>query len=137
MKKLMEKEKIVMRLIIPLTAILALIPIQSYAGSWNGWIYQNPYPTSNSLLAVKFVTPKKGWVAGEHGTILYTEDGGDIWEAQENGTEQELKSLSFINEKTGWAVGDSGVIVHTVDGGKSSFFQRGGTKIDIKQCFFY
>lgn len=64
--------------------ISILLPAISLAGSSNGWIYQNPYPTSNTLLAVKFVTPKKGWIAREKGTILYTEDGGDIWEAQEN-----------------------------------------------------
>ncbi len=90
----------------------------AHAGSWNGWVYQNPYPTANTLLAVKFVTPKKGWVAGEHGTILYTEDGGENWEAQESGTEQDLKSVAFVNEQQGWAVGDRGDIIHTADGGK-------------------
>ena len=89
-----------------------------HAGSWNGWIYQNPYPTSNTLLAVKFVTPKKGWLAGEHGTILYTEDGGENWEAQESGTEQDLKSVAFVNEKKGWAVGNGGIIIRTEDAGK-------------------
>ena len=64
--------------------ISILLPAISLAGSFNGWIYQNPYPTSNTLLAVKFVTPKKGWIAGEKGTILYTEDGGESWEAQES-----------------------------------------------------
>lgn len=98
---------------------LSFIPTLSLAGSSNGWIYQNPYPTSNTLLAVKFVTPKKGWIAGEKGTILYTGDGGDSWEAQESGTEEDLKSLAFVNEKIGWAVGNGGVIIHTENGGKN------------------
>lgn len=96
---------------------LSFIPTLSLAGPSNGWIYQNPYPTSNTLLAVKFVTQKKGWIAGEKGTILYTGDGGDSWEYQESGTEQDLKSLAFVNEKIGWAVGNGGVIIHTEDGG--------------------
>ena len=106
-------------MLVVLYALFSLIPTASHAGSWNGWIYQNPYPTSNTLLAVKFVTPKKGWVAGEQGTILYTEDGGDTWVAQESGTEKEIRSLSFVNEKEGWAVGSSGLIIHTNDGGKA------------------
>ena len=56
--------------------LLSSIPAVSSARSWNGWIYQDPYPTSNHLYAVKFVTPKKGWIAGEQGAILYTENGG-------------------------------------------------------------
>ncbi len=98
---------------------LAMVSKGNAGGSWNGWIYQDPYPTSNTLLAVKFVTPKKGWVAGEVGTILYTEDGGDTWEVQESGTEQPLSSITFINEKSGWAVGEYGIIIHTANGGKT------------------
>jgi photosystem II stability/assembly factor-like uncharacterized protein len=115
--------------------LLSSIPTASSAGSWNGWIYQNPYPTSNTLLAVKFVTPKKGWLAGERGTILYTKDGGDTWEYQESGTEQELKSIAFVNEKVGWAVGKYGVIIHTEDGGKTWAAQQ-GTKATLNCVFF-
>ncbi len=68
---------------------LGFNPVVSFAGSWNGWLYQNPYPTSNTLLAVKFATPKRGWIAEVQGTILYTEDGGETWEFQESGTEQD------------------------------------------------
>lgn len=105
--------------LIMIALFLGCIPVISFAGSWNGWIYQDPYPTSNMLMAVKFVTPKKGWVAGEVGTILYTEDGGETWETQESGTEQKLSSIFFVNEKIGWAVGEQGIIIHTDDGGKS------------------
>lgn len=108
----------------------------AYAGSWNGWVYQNPYPTSNTLLAVKFVTPQKGWIVGEKGTILYTEDGGENWEAQESGTEQDIKSITFVNEKTGWAVGNGGVIIHTEDGGKTWVSQEGSDTVALNKVFF-
>lgn len=110
--------KIIMSVVVAVF-IVSLIPGNSVAGPWNGWVYQNPYPTANTLLAVQFITPKKGWMTGEHGTILHTEDGGDSWEAQKSWTEEDIKSLSFINEKTGWAVGKRGVITHTEDGGKT------------------
>ncbi len=121
---------------------ISLVPIQSFGGSWNGWIYQNPYPTSNHLYAVKFVTPKKGWIAGEQGVILYTENGGETWEYQESGTEQTIKSLFFINERQGWAVGgesrtrEKGVIVHTEDGGKSWVQQQGDFNSPLNSVLF-
>jgi photosystem II stability/assembly factor-like uncharacterized protein len=114
---------------------LSFISPLPLAGSWNGWIYQNPYPTSNTLLAVKFVTPKKGWVAGELGTILYTEDGGENWEVQESGTEEDLMGVSFINEKSGWSVGEWGAIIHTEDGGKT-WSQQTDAKAILKSVFF-
>ncbi|MBI4688698.1 MAG: hypothetical protein HY754_00260 [Nitrospirae bacterium] len=104
--------------VIVFSIFLVVFASTTHAGNWNGWIYQNPYPTKNTLLAVKFITPQKGWVVGEHGTILYTEDGGENWEAQESGIEEDLKSVTFVNEKVGWTVGNGGVIIHTEDGGK-------------------
>ncbi len=137
MRLKMIKEKITKKWLAGFIAILlGMVPIKSFAGSWNGWIYQNPYPTANTLLAVRFVTPNKGWVAGEHGTMLYTEDGGENWEAQESGTEQELKGLSVVNEKTGWAAGNGGVIVHTDDGGKTWVSQGSATKATLNSVFF-
>jgi photosystem II stability/assembly factor-like uncharacterized protein len=108
------------RYLIPIMIVvfLAFSVSASLAGSWNGWIYQNAYPTANTLLGVKFVTPKKGWAVGTFGTILYTEDGGMNWELQESGTGQDLRAVTFVNEKVGWAVGNGGVILHTEDGGK-------------------
>lgn len=120
-----------------LVSIIAiLLPAISFAGSWDGWIYQNPYPTSNTLLAVKFITPQKGWIAGEKGTILYTEDGGNSWEAQESGTEQDIKSLAFINDKQGWAVGNGGVIIHTENGGKTWTSQGDVRVSSLNKVFF-
>lgn len=118
------------------TIFSILLPAISLAGSSNGWIYQNPYPTSNTLLAVKFVTPMKGWIAGEKGAILYTADGGDTWEAQESGTEADIKSIVFVNEKRGWAVGNGGTIIHTEDGGKTWAPQGGNETAALNKVFF-
>ncbi len=115
----MKKREFINKLfIIAAFMIVNLMPAKSNAGSWNGWIYQDPYPTSVNLFDVKFVTPLKGWITGKYGTILYTEDGGENWEAQESGTEEDLMRVSFVNEKMGWAAGRSGTIIHTEDGGK-------------------
>ncbi len=129
-------------IVLMVLTLLSSIPTASSAGSWNGWIYQNPYPTSNHLYAVKFVTPKKGWIAGEQGAILYTEDGGGAWEYQESGTEKTIKSLFFVNERQGWAVGgedrsrEKGVIIHTEDGGKTWIQQQGDFNSPLNRVFF-
>ncbi len=123
--------------IIIVIIFVCLLPIKSFARNWNGWIYQDPYPTSNTLLAVKFISPQKGWVAGENGTILATEDGGDTWDAQESGTEHFLSSIFFINDKIGWAVGVNGTIIHTSDGGKSWITQyKAETESALLKGFF-
>lgn len=114
---------------------ISLVPIQAIAGSWNGWIYQNPYPTSNTLLAVQFVTPKIGWMAGKYGTILHTKDGGENWEAQESGTTEMLKSIFFTDDRTGWIVGDKGIILHTEDSGKK-WIKLGKHNLSLNKVFF-
>ncbi len=57
--------------------------------------------------SVFFVTPLVGWVAGDHGTIIYTTDGGAHWTAQLGGdpaaAENPLDGLRFIDAQHGWA----------------------------------
>jgi len=126
-----------------LTAVIitAVYPIISFAGSWNGWIYQNPYPTSKALRSVRFITPQKGWIAGEEGTILYTENGGDTWAYQESGTKQWIVGLYFANERQGWAVGagnpnEKGVILHTENGGQAWVPQDGDFYSNLNSVYF-
>ena len=43
-----------------------------------------------------FLDAKHGWVIGEKGTILYTEDGGKNWDTQKSGTEARLNKMQFL-----------------------------------------
>lgn len=65
------------------------------------------YGEDINLGSVFFVTPLLGWVAGEHGTILQTTDGGANWTAQLGGdpasTDAPLGDLRFIDDRNGWA----------------------------------
>lgn len=138
-----------------LSSMLLFLATNFSAYSQNGWIYETEYPTSSTLLGVKFITPSKGWAVGTSGTIIYTEDGGVNWELQDSGTNQDLKAVAFVNEKVGWVVGNGGTIIHTMDGGKNwvkqesaNFHLRkaarqrnemvslGSEKIDIHKVFF-
>lgn len=46
---------------------------------------QADVPTSVSLTAVRFVSPKSGWAVGHSGVVLHTEDGGTTWTNQLDG----------------------------------------------------
>lgn len=126
-----SKKFLVIVLILPFSFFLIS---QSHA---QGWLYQNPYPTSYTLLGVKFVTPDKGWVIGQVGTILYTEDGGDTWELQESGTALRLTNLFFINDKTGWVIGSEGTILYTENAGKKWVSQdSAANNYELHKVFF-
>jgi len=46
---------------------------------------QAKVPTSASLTAVAFPTPKAGWAVGHSGVVLHTDDGGETWVRQLDG----------------------------------------------------
>jgi len=46
---------------------------------------QGAVPTSVSLTAVRFSSPKRGWAVGHSGVVLHTEDGGETWTRQLDG----------------------------------------------------
>jgi photosystem II stability/assembly factor-like uncharacterized protein len=48
------------------------------------WL-QAKVPTSVSLTAVQFPTPKQGWAVGHAGVVLHSEDGGETWTKQLDG----------------------------------------------------
>ncbi len=60
-----------------------------------------------------------GWIVGDAGRILHTNDGGDTWESQRSGTQSSLYSIVFVDRLTGWASGGSNTIIHTTNGGIS------------------
>ena len=56
-------------------------------------------PTSVTLTAVDFPTPKKGWAVGHDGVVLNTQDAGETWQIQASGLEMNRKVLDQINDK--------------------------------------
>ncbi len=79
------------------------------------------------LYSVAFPDKKQGWVVGDLGRILHSEDGGVGWRRQESGTQDELVHVKFINNKRGWVVGAKGTILYTDDGGRTWEQQTSGT----------
>jgi photosystem II stability/assembly factor-like uncharacterized protein len=82
---------------------------------------------SNGLFSVAFVTPRSGWVAGDGGTILHTEDGGGSWKPQRSGPHRAFLSVAFATTQSGWVTGWISMNLHTEDGGGSWKLQNSGT----------
>jgi photosystem II stability/assembly factor-like uncharacterized protein len=61
---------------------------------------------------------RTGWIVGDGGTILATQDGGRTWSGQNSHVSVSLVSVAFAGDrKHGLAVGDSGTVLVTADGG--------------------
>ena len=84
---------------------------------------------------IHFVNSTYGWIVGEKGFIVHTNNGGKTWNRQEVGTEEDLKAVYFTNLKYGWVVGDNGVVASTDDGGRHWYLQDSNTSGMPQRCF--
>jgi photosystem II stability/assembly factor-like uncharacterized protein len=67
---------------------------------------------------VYFSNLSKGFLIGNNGELLITDDRGRSWEAGNTGTFENLTDCMFI-ENNGWITGSNGCILRTDDYGKS------------------
>jgi len=86
----------------------------------------------SALNNIVFTDRKNGWVVGERGLILHTDDGGETWTKQtpevfERETIEDLLEnpppslfgVFFTDKNNGFACGIEGTIIATKDGGIS------------------
>lgn len=98
---------------------MAMVCLIFSAGFANGqWGLQNSGTTQN-LNEIFFPVPDTGYVVGEKGIVLKTNNGGTNWTKLNTGLTVDFNALYFSNSNTGWIVGDSGSICHTANGGIS------------------
>jgi photosystem II stability/assembly factor-like uncharacterized protein len=69
------------------------------------------------LLSVTFVNSQKGWITGEFGLVLYTEDGGTTWKRQRSNVGKLMFDIHASDDKNIIAVGSEGSLIETSDGG--------------------
>jgi len=86
--------------------------------NWGNTTVDLPGPETR-LRSMKFVTTSVGWIVGTDGLILKTVDGGDTWDQQASGTEEDLLVVSFVDENYGWIIGYGNTLLWTDDGGDS------------------
>jgi photosystem II stability/assembly factor-like uncharacterized protein len=69
--------------------------------------------------SIYFINEDHGWVVGDSGIIIYSDDKGKTWTYQKSGTEISLQDVQFINETTGWIVGSNNTLLKTNNGGQN------------------
>jgi photosystem II stability/assembly factor-like uncharacterized protein len=69
----------------------ALLRTEDGGDSWTTL----PFKADQDLYAVHFADPKRGWLAGFHGTLWRTTDGGTTWIPQTNPEEVTVSCLAF------------------------------------------
>lgn len=86
----------------------------------NNWsiIYDNPNPMINKIY---FVGKNNGYVVGDYGLILKTEDGGETWEELETKVNDigHIYDVYFLNKKIGLFGGNAGKVLVYNDTTKS------------------
>ena len=58
-----------------------------------------------------------GWIVGDSGIILNTDDGGVTWTDQNSGTANRLTDVCFVDPEKGWIVGSNGTLLRTLNSG--------------------
>jgi photosystem II stability/assembly factor-like uncharacterized protein len=78
---------------------------------------QGVLPNDALLYGLTFVDENTGWLSGEWGTVLRTDDGGKTWKQQVTGVDVTLFGIGFADKDNGVAVGIDSTILRTEDGG--------------------
>lgn len=109
---------------------------EAYVSADGGQTWQGrQIPTDQKLRAIAFIDARRGFVAGDGGTLLATEDGGLSWRQRAVGTTENLTSIQFIGD-WGWVCGWTGVILHSKDGGRTWKRQPTGILQGLKSIYF-
>jgi photosystem II stability/assembly factor-like uncharacterized protein len=69
------------------------------------------------LNSVTFTDARKGWITGEFGLVLHTEDGGATWKRQRSNVSILMFEVKAIDDKRLVVVGSEGSFIETDDGG--------------------
>ena len=94
-----------------------------------------PLPSGIRFRAVEFLNARNGFLAGDRGILLETENGGSSWRKVESSTDKNLLSIHFVGDK-GWIAGYDGVILHSGDGGKTWISQNSNTTQPLESIYF-
>ena len=76
-------------------------------------------PRDTWIRDLTFVNPNTGFLVGDGGLALKTDDGGATWISLETGTQTWLRAISFLDEGVGFVAGAQGLLLATHDGGAS------------------
>jgi photosystem II stability/assembly factor-like uncharacterized protein len=95
-------------------------------------------PTVFAVMDGAFSDENSGCLVGGGGTIMFTEDGGRLWNISTvfGKSETKLNSVFFTDQRNGWTVGSQGKIFATTNGGKSWKPQAAPATSDLFDVYF-
>jgi photosystem II stability/assembly factor-like uncharacterized protein len=108
--------------------------VWSTANGGVAWVKHETGATER-LRAMAFIDVNRGFVIGDHGLLLATEDGGKKWQARPLETKEHLMDITFVGE-SGWMSGFQGVLLHSEDGGRTWSKQETGTTQTLETVYF-
>ncbi len=82
-----------------------------------GWVSRDPIGKGD-LVTVYFTSASRGFVAGDNGYLISTEDGGKSWTKYPLNTTENINEIYFRNESNGYLVAGRLLFI-TQDGGKT------------------
>ena len=123
--------KVRMKTLYVAMTLLVLIPLTAMGG----WETQNSGGTTG-LYGICALNEQTAVSVGSSGTILLTENGGELWLPMPSGITSFLMATYFLDESYGWACGASGVILASTDGGHTWNPQSSGITQYIYYVFF-
>jgi photosystem II stability/assembly factor-like uncharacterized protein len=98
--------------------LCAALSLSGAAGAQEGagWVSERSGQAGKDLNAVYFADSKRGWVGGDAGLVLRTEDGGRTWARQQVETKEGVSDLFFRDKEDGYLLAGNEIFV-TEDGG--------------------
>ena len=86
----------------------------------SGWSWGSPTPQGNTLNSIDFVQGR-GYAAGDAGTVLRTDDGGQTWTGLATGTSADLTRLQVLDPDTLIVLGGGGCVLRRSDDAGATF----------------
>jgi photosystem II stability/assembly factor-like uncharacterized protein len=118
-----------------LLSLLLFICCSSINSQWN--LLQKSSSSNSDFKAIKFIDNKVGFIVGNTGTILKTNDAGVTWIDIQKVTTKNLNSIFFVNSDTGYITGEGGTILITKDCGVNWNIQNSETTNNLQSVYFY
>jgi photosystem II stability/assembly factor-like uncharacterized protein len=112
-------------------AVLAAAPAAPAAVTvgHSGWEWGNPSPQGKTINALEF-EGARGYAAGEFGTLLSTDDGGETWQGSATGLTTSLEHISLIDVDS--VVVGGGCALRRSDDGGQTFTRLPWTATDLR-----
>ncbi len=107
-----------------IVAALILFATTTSIRSQQGWVATRIAPADQDLNAVYFLDDKRGWVGGDNGFLIRTEDGGQRWVRQAVQTTAAINDIYFRDKEAGFLIAGNAIFATRDNGVRWSEVRR-------------